>query len=85
MAMFDGVGTAWKVGHHLPWTCEHKLKLANSAAGSIGAGGPSGKNDVPKVEDVGVAMAGVDNHPVPGAMFADKEVGNFMASAKAVG
>ncbi len=84
MAMLDSVGTAWKVGRHPPWACERKLKLADSATGSIVAGGPLGKNDVPDMEDAGVATAGVDKLPVPGAMFADKEVDDFMASAKDV-
>ncbi len=85
MAMLDGVETTWKVDHHLPWACECKLELADLAAGSIRVGGPLGKNNVPNVEDVGVAMVGVDELPVPGAMFADKEAGNFMVSPNAVG
>jgi hypothetical protein len=84
MAMLDGIGTAWKVGRHPPWACERKLEHANLAAGSIGVGGPSGKNNVPDVEDAGVATEGVDELPVPGTIFADKEAGDFMASAKAV-
>jgi hypothetical protein len=86
MAMLDGVGSTWnKVSHYPPWACECKLKLANLAVGSIRAGCPSGKNNVSNVEDAGVVMAGVDELPVPGAMFADQEVGNFMASTKVVG
>ncbi len=85
MAMLDGVGTAWKVGHHPPWACECKLELADLAAGSIVVGGSSGKNNVPHVEDMGGMTAGVDKLSVPGAMFDGKEAGDFMASAKAVG
>jgi hypothetical protein len=85
VAMLDGVGTARKVGCHPPWACECKLELADSAVGSIAAGGLLGKNNVPEVEDTGVATAGVDKLPVPGAIFADMEEGNFMSSAKVVG
>ncbi len=83
--MLDGIGTAWKISHHPPWACECKVKLANLAAGSVGAGGLLGKNNIPDVEVMGVMTAGVDKLPVPGMMFADKEAGSFMASAKAVG
>jgi hypothetical protein len=44
-----------------------------------------GKYNIPNVEDASVATAGVDKLPVPGAIFADKEASNFMASAKVVG
>ncbi len=83
--MLNGIGTAWKVGRHLPWACECKLELANLAAGSIQAGGPLGKNNVPNMEDAGVPKAGVDKLPVPGTKFADEEAGDFMASATAGG